>query len=66
MIRQASLQLEYDPRSIEVSRLAGLLISLNPKQKEMLELLLDKEAMAILKESEKDIKEGRTVSIESW
>ena len=66
MIRQASLQLEYNPRSIEVSRLASLLLSLSPKQKEMLELLLDKEAMAILKESEKDIKEGRTVSIESW
>ena len=63
---QASLQLEYNPRSIEVSRLAGLLLSLSPKQKEALDLLLDKEAMATLRESEEDIKEGRTVSIESW
>ena len=38
MMGQASLQLKYDPMSIDVLRLANLLVSLNPGQKEALEL----------------------------
>lgn len=61
-----TLQLEYDSKSINIPRLANLLVSLSQEQKERLELLLDKGAMATLMESEEDIKKGRTISIEKW
>ena len=51
----------YDPKTIDIPKLAKLLLRLNPKQREALELLLDKEAIAVLKESDEDIKEGRTI-----
>lgn len=63
---QVAKQLEYDPKRVDINGLVRLLVSLNPLQREELELLLDEKAMSILRDSDEDIKEGRTIPIEDW
>lgn len=63
---QAVSQLKYNPKKVDINELAMLLVNLSPLQQNKLELLLDEKAMSIVRESDKDIKEGRTIPIEEW
>jgi hypothetical protein len=56
----------YDPRTIDIDRLADLLMRLTPEQREALELRLNPEAMKQLEESADDIAAGNTVPIDEW
>lgn len=51
---------------VSPDQLAAALVSLTDEQKEALSILLDKEAMQDISESEEDIKAGRLLAIEQW
>ncbi|MDI6735709.1 MAG: hypothetical protein QME42_05880 [bacterium] len=61
-----AIQLDYTPATINISKLANLLVNLTLNQRNELELLLDENALKVLEESDKDIKQGRTIAIEKW
>ncbi len=51
---------------INLQRLAHLLKSLSPTEVETLELLLDEEAMRIIKTSVKELDEGQSIPLDEW
>jgi hypothetical protein len=56
----------YDPSTVDISRLADLIMRLKPEQREALEIRLSREDMEQLEDSAEDLKSGDTVSIDEW
>lgn len=56
----------YDPKRVDIDRLAGLIKKLSPAQLEALEIRLNPDAMKQLEASRKDIERGDTVPLDEW
>ena len=56
----------YDPKKIDIDRLADLLTKLTPEQREALEIHLNPDAMKQLDESKEDIDSDNTVPMNEW
>ena len=56
----------YDPRNVDIDKLAKLLKRLSPKQREALEIRLDPNAMKQLERSKRHIQAGDTVPFDEW
>ena len=58
--------MNYDPTSVDIDRLAYLLMHLSPEQREALVLRLDPDAMKQLEEAKRDLEAGDTVPFDEW
>jgi hypothetical protein len=63
---KGALQQLGEEELVNLQRLAHLLKSLSPAEVETLELLLDEEAMKIIKTSVKELDEGQGVPVDDW
>ena len=56
----------YNPKTVDIDRLATLLKNLSPEQREILAIRLDPKAIKQLEQSKRDIKAGKTVPLDEW